>query len=352
MFSRTEEECLDYLRQGRNIQAASMDEAPNPAVPDLFQNKIPASFMGSRAWASDQVADSLAIGRKLLRPSVFITMTTNPQWPEIQSQLLPGQNVSDIPAVVSRAFHKCLQALKTFLRRQFGGLAYEISVVEFQKRGLPHAHIVVKFLNEPPLSAIDSFISAELPDPEEKPELYRQVKRFHTHSSDHLTREVSRCNRNGRCIYDYPQPITPYTYMDGDRNQMHYRRRKPEDRWITSHIPALVELLDCHIYADICLITTIFLYLFKYLFKGPDRARFSLHQLDSTREDVDEYRDYVNARYLSATEAIYRIFNFESVYKNPSVRCLPVHLEGRNLAQMRQPDTAGFSTMSDLLWYF
>jgi hypothetical protein len=117
MFSQTEEECLDYLQQGRNIQAASMDEVPNPAVPDLFQNKIPASFMGSRAWALDQVADLLAIGRKLLRPSVFITMITNPQWPEIQSQLLPSQNVSDIPAVVSRAFYKCLQALKTFLRR-------------------------------------------------------------------------------------------------------------------------------------------------------------------------------------------------------------------------------------------
>jgi hypothetical protein len=47
--------------------------------------------------------------------------------------------------------------------------------------------------------------------------------------------------------------------------------------------------------------------------------RFSLHQLDSTREDMDKYRDYMNACYLSAIEAIYWIFNFESVYKNPSI---------------------------------
>jgi hypothetical protein len=107
--------------------------------------------------------------------------------------------------------------------------------------------------------------------------------------------------------------------MDGDWNQMHYCCQKPEDCWITSHILALVELLDYHIYADICLTTTIFLYLFKYLFKGPNHARFSLHQLDSTREDVDKYRDYVNACYLSATEAIYWIFNFESIYKNLSI---------------------------------
>jgi hypothetical protein len=84
--------------------------------------------------------------------------------------------------MVSRAFHRCLQALKAFLQRHFGGLAYEISVIKFQKRGLPHAHIVIKFLCEPPLSVIDSFISAELLDPKEKPELYNQVKCFHTHS--------------------------------------------------------------------------------------------------------------------------------------------------------------------------
>jgi hypothetical protein len=61
MFSWIEEEQLNYLQQGHKVQAASMGEVANPAVPDLFQNKIPVSFMGSRAWALDQVADTLAI---------------------------------------------------------------------------------------------------------------------------------------------------------------------------------------------------------------------------------------------------------------------------------------------------
>lgn len=51
------------------------------------------------------------------------------------------------------------------MRRRFGGLIYEISVVEFQKRGLPHAYIVVKVRHEALLSALDDFICAELPDP-------------------------------------------------------------------------------------------------------------------------------------------------------------------------------------------
>jgi hypothetical protein len=70
MFSRTEEQRLYYLQQGRRTQAASMDETADPSNLDLFQNKIPADFMGSRAWASDQVTDSLVIARQLGKPSI------------------------------------------------------------------------------------------------------------------------------------------------------------------------------------------------------------------------------------------------------------------------------------------
>lgn len=191
-----------------------------------------------------------------------------------------------------------------------------------------------------------------MPDAVEQPTLYAAVQRFHTHSTDHLTRPTSRCNCNGRCVYGYPQPITPHTYID-DLGRVHYRRRKEEDRWVTPHIPALVELMDCHIFVDVCS-TALILYLFKYLPKGPDRTRFSLRRLSSIQDEnelVDEYEDYVNARYLSSSEAVYRIFAFETVRKSPAVRCLTVHLEGKNLPTMRARTAPGFSAMSDLLWY-
>ncbi|KAJ6038891.1 hypothetical protein N7460_007608 [Penicillium canescens] len=345
-----------FYRKGGQQPRSAMDEAPNPDIPDLFENKIPAGFMGSRAWASDQVADSLAIARQLAKPSLFLTMTTNPNWPEIQSQLLPGQHFTDIPAVVCRAFHGRLCGLKAFMREKFGGLLYEICVTEFQKRGLPHAHLVVKLQHELPLSQLDGFICAELPDPDEDPALHAAIGRFHMHSQNHLDRSTSRCNRDGRCIYEYPQPINNQTYMD-DLGRVHYRRRKQEDRWVTPHVPALVHLLDCHIYADVCSTATIFLYLFKYLFKGPDRARFGIRALHDARADgeddqIDEFRDYMNARYLSSSEAVYRILNFHTVSKRPGVRCLSVHLEGKNLGRMHDRNQPGYSEMSDLLWYF
>lgn len=70
----------------------------------------------------------------------------------------------------------------------------------------------------------------------------------------------------------------------------------------------------------------IFLYLFKYLFKGPDHARFTVHSLEQGADGEqprDEYQEYVDGRYLSSTEAVYRFFGYNSVWKSPGVVCLP-----------------------------
>ncbi|KAK2005192.1 hypothetical protein LZ32DRAFT_517403, partial [Colletotrichum eremochloae] len=104
---------------------------------------LPATFIGSRAWASDQVADDLALARDFGKPTFFIPMTTNPGWPEIVTSLKAGQHLTDIPTVVCRAFHIRLQHLKSFIKTQFGRLLYIITVVEFQKRGLPHAYMLI-----------------------------------------------------------------------------------------------------------------------------------------------------------------------------------------------------------------
>ncbi|KAJ5370221.1 uncharacterized protein N7496_006313 [Penicillium cataractarum] len=153
------------------------------------------------------------------------------------------------------------------------------------------------------------------------------------HFTDILAVPTSRCNRYGRCIYEYPQPINHQTYMD-DLSRVRYCRCNQEDRWVTPHIPALVHLIDCHIYVDVCSTATIFLYPFKDPFKGLDRVCFGVRALHDTHTDalldeVDEFTDHVNARYLSLSEAVYRIFKFNTVYKRPSVRCLTVHLKER-----------------------
>jgi hypothetical protein len=69
---------------------------------------LPASFLGSSRWASNQIADSLAIAAQYGPPTFFITFTCNSDWAEIKSQLRQGQNYTDIPVVVCQVFKQKL----------------------------------------------------------------------------------------------------------------------------------------------------------------------------------------------------------------------------------------------------
>lgn len=134
MYSRIEEARLNFIRQSLK---SSSDQSSHVA-------ELPASFIGSRRWASEQTADSLALARTYGKPSFFITMTFNPQWPEVKRCLRPGQSCSDQPVLMNRIFNLRLQRLMKVLRTKFGKVLYIIKVIEFQKRGFPHAHIIIK----------------------------------------------------------------------------------------------------------------------------------------------------------------------------------------------------------------
>ncbi|KIJ33668.1 hypothetical protein M422DRAFT_104584, partial [Sphaerobolus stellatus SS14] len=73
---------------------------------------LPASFLGSRQWSSENIADGLALAHVYGCATFWITFTTNPNWPEIQSKLAPGQTAADVPTVIARAFK---QRLNLFL---------------------------------------------------------------------------------------------------------------------------------------------------------------------------------------------------------------------------------------------
>lgn len=66
----------------------------------------------------------------------------------------------------------------------FGPYDYHMSVIEFQKRGLPHSHIVIKFKGDGPdrLNQIDSWVWAQLPSESiAKGRLHEYVLNFMVH---------------------------------------------------------------------------------------------------------------------------------------------------------------------------
>jgi len=145
MYSRTEEQKLAYIARERRFREHEL-HAANESLEDEFEPtiKLPASFVGSHAWTSEQASDAMALGRKYGKPTFFMTMTFNPDWPEVQSRLLPGQTAFDVPIVVARTFKSRLEKVLHLLRTRFGQKKYLIKVIEFQKRGFPHAHILLK----------------------------------------------------------------------------------------------------------------------------------------------------------------------------------------------------------------
>jgi hypothetical protein len=120
--------------------------------------------------------DSMAITHFFGFALYFVMVTANPQWPEIQAALKPGQQASDRPDIVCQVFHQKLCAFLKDLHKDllFGKTITHVHVIEFQKCGLPHAHILMWVQNEHQArdgNDIDAVIRAEIPDPQTEPTL-------------------------------------------------------------------------------------------------------------------------------------------------------------------------------------
>jgi len=91
----------------------------------------------------------MAICREFHKPDLFITMTCNPKWSEIETELLPGQTAQDRPDLVARVFKLKMESfLDAVLKVQiYGEVAAHMAVVEWQKRGLPHLHLLLILRN-------------------------------------------------------------------------------------------------------------------------------------------------------------------------------------------------------------
>lgn len=276
MLTRNLETRLNYIRTNQkrvmDEDAELMGEAFVPESQDIY---LPSSFMGSKRWASEQIADSLTIAAHSGSPTFFVTMTCNSDWPEIKVRLRAGQDFTDIPSDVVRVFKQKLALLEHALKTMFphaGRMLYLIHSIEFQKRGLPHAHILCKFERDciDP-TEIDSVVSAEMPtDPIDQ----QFIQKFMLHRHPPPQNPPSRyCQRDDRetgkrvCRFGYPQPLQDKTTINSE-GRVHYRRRRPGDEWVVPHCLPLIRKFQCHINIEVANPSHLFQYIFKYIHKG------------------------------------------------------------------------------------
>nr|GEW54814.1 hypothetical protein [Tanacetum cinerariifolium] len=145
--------------------------------------------------------DAMALCHAYGNPDMFITFTSNLKWPEINEMLtyVPGQRAHDRPEVKTRLFKLKLTQLLDDLTKNhiFGETRAFVYVIESQKRGLPHAHILL-WLKEhckcKTLDHIDDIISTELPSTMDDPMGYKGVIDYMLHGPCGKDTRYDACN--------------------------------------------------------------------------------------------------------------------------------------------------------------
>ena len=288
MWAAAEQNRLNYLRYHQNEIRASVYSGLADAIDndtnlnDIGQRLIlPSSYTGSPRYMKQCLQDSLALARYFRQIDLFITVTCNPNWPEITRELLPGQTAADRPDLCARVFRMKLKVIieEIYKKHIFGKPVTYVYTIEFQKRGLPHAHILVFLKDGEKIltpADIDTAIRAYWPDPETEPMLFETVKRCMVHSCN------ERCLENMKCTKHFPKTFQQHTSVDGEGYPLYCR---PDDgrayevngvmvdnRWIVPYNPYLSAKFDCHINVESLVSFSTLKYVHKYIHKGSDRA--------------------------------------------------------------------------------
>jgi hypothetical protein len=246
--------------------------------------------------------------------------------------------------------------------------------VEFQKQGLPHAHILVWLKNPCTEGGVtqlaDKFISAEMPDPKVDPLGYSLVEEFMMHGPCGPANKNCPCMKDNMCSKIFPKDFQNENTVD-DNGFVVYRQRDTgvavnkngalDNRHVVPYNMALLKKYQAHINVEWCNRTELIKYLFKYVTKGTDRAKVvftkykkrthcvSVDTDTAEQSDVhgrrkkrrlrgalaaefekDEIQDFLNCRYLCDKECIWRLFGYDVHMHFPTVERLACHLPSMN----------------------
>ncbi|XP_054719277.1 uncharacterized protein LOC129228620 [Uloborus diversus] len=185
MYAKIEAERLRYIEL--NQRKLRVDEYVH--LGDALRNDgnvedigkltiLPSSFTGGPRYMHERTQDAMTYVRSYGRPDLFITFTCNPTWNEIKEELLPGQKPQDRHDLLARVFHMKQKMLMNLISKGniFGSVQCFMYTIEWQKRGLPHAHILVWLRDKIHAQRVDEFISAEFPNPQEDPGLFNCIR--------------------------------------------------------------------------------------------------------------------------------------------------------------------------------
>ncbi|KAK9689010.1 hypothetical protein RND81_09G027900 [Saponaria officinalis] len=278
MYVKIENTRLDFFRKNQDTTRAelyqgildTLESGENCAENVGRRVILPPTFLGGPRDMKKRYLNAMSLVQKYGKPDLFITMTCNAAWPEIKEQLSASEEAQNRPQLVARAFRAKLLSLKKKIMEQhiFGEVVALIYVVEFQKRGLPHAHFLIilkpSFRMKCP-EDFDKFVSAEIPS-ESEVHLRKAVLRHMMHGPCGQLNLECQCMKHkgamGKCKYGYPKKFMDNTSNNSEGYPMYRRRNsveaaiirkhKLDNRWVIPYNPYLLALFDCHLNVEVC----------------------------------------------------------------------------------------------------
>lgn len=333
--------------------AIASDRNVNPT--DLGKNIIlPSSHVNSPRYLHEYAQDAITYARVFHRSALFLTFTCNPSWHEIKAALLPHQQTQHRQDIVARVFRQKVRVFVDVLTKGnvFGQTSAFVYSIEWQKRGLPHCHLLLWLSDLVRPNHLDDIISAELPDRQIDPRLFDVILNNMVHGPCGAANPHSPCMEKGKCTKKYPRSFVQETRIDSNSYPL-YKRRAPEhggitatipmktknvkgsettvhfeidNRWVVPYSPILSNMFNAHINVEFCSSERAIKYICKYMTKGIDFAAFNLIDT-STPHPRDEIKTYAAGRYVDSNMAAWRLFKFPLHERHPAVSRLHVHLE-------------------------
>lgn len=184
MYAKIETEKLNYLKHNQiklraeeyihlkdDVGTRDANQFGQPVV-------LPSSFTGGPRYMHERAQDAMTYVRHYGTSDLFITFTCNPKWKEIQRKLYPEQKHYQRHDIIARVFHfKIKEFMDLIVKREiFGKTRCYLFTVEWQKRGLPHIHLLLWLEKILTSDMIDKVVWAEIPDNARNPVLFEIVR--------------------------------------------------------------------------------------------------------------------------------------------------------------------------------
>ena len=347
--------------------------------PTCQHTVLPSSFVGGPRDMSNRLQDSLRVMQVCGTPAFFVTMTCSNEsarglceaaWHGSRCETPGDCNCQDMPEMGVKVFRAQVEQLVSDARNGcFGPYQAHCYAIEFQKRGLPHVHMLVwtKDTRSVRDTRIDSIIAAEASRESDIVFTLQMEKMLHAcreASADGGKDGKIGCidSQTGHCSKGFAKQWAAETRFKSDGFPVYLRRSradgqgfgreletascaaprlaqyardtklaagraaggdKRDNGYIVPTSAVLLNKYGVHINVEAVGSASVVKYLHKYIHKGVERIHAGASERG--RDEIEQFTDF---RYMSSCRAYWGHYGYPIHGMFPSVVALPVSFLG------------------------